>query len=178
MQESIPEISLTLNKDPESESVTENSSPWEPWTVNMGCVEPDPTTVRIVPDTAVLKEPEIRVCPATCREPVNVLTSVEAFPIFTPVFVTWNSIRLPVITVKEPVTTEEPVTIKLPVISNMSVFKVKGVPEPDITKEPEIVSVPINVLLPVVAKLLVLLFKELVYASNVPTLVFNEDVVE
>ena len=39
------------------------------------------------------------------------------------------------------------------------------------------VWLPLNVLLPVVAKLLVLLFKDDVYASNVPTLVFNDDVV-
>ena len=38
--------------------------------MKMGCVEPDPTTVKMVPETAVLKEPEIRVVPATCREPV------------------------------------------------------------------------------------------------------------
>ena len=71
----------------------------------MGCVEPDPTTVKIVPETAVLKEPEIRVCPATCREPVTVWVSVEAFPILTPVFVTWSSIAELVITVREPVIT-------------------------------------------------------------------------
>ena len=50
------------------------------------------------------------------------LTSVEAFPIFTPVFVTWNSTKEPVITVKEPVTVvfpltpKEPITVVLPLI--------------------------------------------------------------
>ena len=46
-----PEISFTLNKDPDKLSVTENSSPCEPWTVNIGVEEPDPITVNLlVPD--------------------------------------------------------------------------------------------------------------------------------
>ena len=39
------------------------------------------------------------------KEPVNVLISVPSLPIFTPFCNTWNSIKLPVITVNDPVTT-------------------------------------------------------------------------
>ena len=49
--------------------------------------------------------------------------------------------------------------------------------EPDVVKEPLTTWLPTNVFEPVVAKLLVLLFKEAVYASNVPTRVFKDDVV-
>ena len=37
-----PEISFTLNKDPDKLSVILNNSPCEPCTVNTGFVEPDP----------------------------------------------------------------------------------------------------------------------------------------
>jgi hypothetical protein len=37
----------------------------EPCTVNIGCVEPDPMTVKIAPDIAVLNDPDKRVVPAT-----------------------------------------------------------------------------------------------------------------
>ena len=40
----MPEMSLTENSDPESESVTENSCPWEPCTSSS--VEPEPFTIR------------------------------------------------------------------------------------------------------------------------------------
>ena len=50
------------------------------------------------------------------KEPVNVLISVPVLPIFTPFCNTWNSIKLPVITVNEPVIVVLPFKVRLPLI--------------------------------------------------------------
>jgi hypothetical protein len=42
-----PEISFTLNSEPDKLSVTENNSPCEPCTVNIGDAEPDPITTNL-----------------------------------------------------------------------------------------------------------------------------------
>ena len=46
-----PDISFTEYKDPDNESVTEKSSPWEPCTVNTGWDEPEPYTINVDPLT-------------------------------------------------------------------------------------------------------------------------------
>jgi len=40
-----PEMSFTLKSDPDKLSVRLNSSPCDPCTVNIGCADPDPTTI-------------------------------------------------------------------------------------------------------------------------------------
>ena len=85
-----------------------NSSPCEPCTVKIGCAEPEPMMVRRLVPLPEMRAVEavtaatILTDPLIPRDPVTVCVSVIALPILTPVFVTWNSIALPVNTVREP----------------------------------------------------------------------------
>ena len=47
----------------------------------MGCVEPDPTTVKIVPEMAVLKEPDNLVVPATFNLVLGVVVPIPILPL-------------------------------------------------------------------------------------------------
>ena len=50
-----PDISFTLNNDPDKLSVILNNSPCEPCTVNTGCDEPEPYTINEDPNIVPFK---------------------------------------------------------------------------------------------------------------------------
>ena len=79
--------------------------------------------------------------PLIPSEPVTVWTSVIALPIFTPVFVTWNSTPLPVTTVNEPEIMVLPLTsslalgdvVSIPTLPPSKAYKLSPVPVPKLT---------------------------------------------
>ena len=78
----VPEMSFTENRLPESESVTENNSPNEPFIESMGLEEPLPTTVNCwLPELETVNDPVTFEGPITAKLPVILADPVNGNPV-------------------------------------------------------------------------------------------------
>ena len=78
----VPEMSFTENRLPESESVTENSSPSEPFIESIGLEEPLPATVNCwLPELETVNDPVTFEGPITAKLPVILADPVNGNPV-------------------------------------------------------------------------------------------------
>ena len=148
-----PDISFTLNNEPDKLSVTENNSPCEPCTVNIGCAEPDPITVNIEPDAAVLNDPdslryEPDIGPFTLKlpdipaEPVNGNAAPPPDPVATVIAKVLPSPFVKVMTfwLADAVTNRDPVFVVPPPPDKLPVIPPVTINEPVIITLPTVVN--------------------------------------